>query len=63
MEEHPEYTAAKWAKMLKVSLSGYNAYRARKEQRDIAEQDYKDNIRELFEQSRGTYGVDRALRN
>lgn len=59
MEVHLEYAAAKWAKMLKVSLSGYHAYRNRKEQRDRSLQDYKEKIREFFEQSRGTYGVDR----
>ena len=59
MEEHPEYAAAKWAAMLKVSLSGYHACLSRKEAKKIAEQSYRDKIRELFEQGRGTYGVDR----
>jgi hypothetical protein len=59
MEEHPEYAAAKWATMLIVSLSGYHAYLNRKEAKKKAEQAYRDKIRELFDQGRGTYGVDR----
>lgn len=59
MDEHPEYAAAKWAKMLKISLSGYYTWRNRREEREIADQVYKERIRKLFEDSRGTYGVDR----
>jgi putative transposase len=59
MEEHSEYAAAKWAKMLKISLSGYYAYRGRKEQKEKAEQAYRNKIKEYFEEGRGTYGVDR----
>ena len=66
MEENPEYAAVKWAKMLKVSLSGYHTYLNRKESKNKAEQAYRDKIKELFDQGRGTYGVDRIcglLRN
>ena len=59
MDVHTEYTAAKWAKILKVSLSGYYAWRKRREAREKAEQAYKERIKKIFEDSRGTYGVDR----
>lgn len=59
MEEHPEYATTKWAKMLKISLSGYHTYRGRKEHKEKAQQAYRNKIREFFEQGRGTYGVDR----
>ncbi|NLW46094.1 MAG: transposase, partial [Firmicutes bacterium] len=59
MEEHSEYAAPKWAKMLEISLSGYYAYHGRKEQKESAEQAYRNKIREYFEEGRGTYGVDR----
>ena len=66
MEANPEYAAAKWAKMLKISLSGYHAWRGRKESRNNREQSFRERIRKLFENSEGTYGVDRIcglLRN
>jgi putative transposase len=59
MDNHTEYAAAKWANMLKVSLSGYHTWRKRREVSRRAEQTYKDQIRKLFEDSRATYGVDR----
>lgn len=59
MDVHTEYAAAKWAEMLKVSLSGYHAWRERREARKKAEQAYKERIKKVFEDSRGTYGVDR----
>ena len=45
--------------MLKVSLSGYHAYRSRKEHKEKAEQAYRKKIKEHFDEGRGTYGVDR----
>jgi len=59
MEEHLEYAAAKWAKMLKVSLSGFHAYLKRKDKRAETERIYREQIRKYFEEGRGTYGVDR----
>ena len=59
MEEHMEYAAAKWAKMLKVSLSGFHAYLKRKDKKAETDRIYREQIREHFEQGRGTYGVDR----
>ena len=59
MEEHSEYAAAKWVQMLQVSLSGYHTYMKRRDLREETEQVYRDKIAELFEQGRGTYGVDR----
>jgi hypothetical protein len=41
--------------MLKVSLSGYHAYLNRKENKNKAVKDYRNKIKELFDQGRGTY--------
>ncbi|MHB1455155.1 MAG: DDE-type integrase/transposase/recombinase [Saccharofermentanales bacterium] len=59
MKEHLEYAAAKWARMLKVSLSGFHAYLKRKDMRIETERGYREKIKEYFGQGRGTYGVDR----
>jgi putative transposase len=59
IEEHPEYAVTKWAKMLKVSLSGYHTYRSRKEAKEKVEEAYRNKIKEHFEEGRRTYGVDR----
>ena len=45
--------------MLKVSLSGYHAYLNQKENKNKAVKDYRNKIKELSDQGRGTYGVDR----
>ena len=57
--EHSEYSVAKWAKMLQVSLSGYYAYLKGHEHKAQVERVYRDKILELFEDSRRTYGADR----
>ena len=66
MEAHPEYAAAKWARHLDVSLSGYNSWRNKKKQRETEVAVYKKMILEIFKEGQGTYGVDRVcgeLRN
>ncbi len=59
IEAHPEHAVAKWAKMLEVSMSGYYSYLHRKEAKNKTEQDYREKIGTLFNEGRGTYGVDR----
>jgi len=59
IESHPEYAAAKWARYLDVSLSGYYSWKDRKEQRQKEVDEYKKMIKTIFQESNGTYGVDR----
>lgn len=40
-------------------MSGYHSYKKRRAEREAAENDYCALIRKLFDDSRGTYGVDR----
>jgi putative transposase len=59
IEAHPEYAAAKWARHLDVSLSGYYSWKDRKEQRQKEVDEYKKMIKTIFQESKETYGVDR----
>ena len=59
IESHPEYAAANWARHLDVSLSGYYSWKDRKEQRQKEVDEYKKMIKTIFQESKGTYGVDR----
>ncbi|MEG3067370.1 MAG: IS3 family transposase [Syntrophaceticus schinkii] len=59
IDEHPEYAAAKWARYLGVSLSGYYSWKNRREQRQKEVEEYKKMIKTIFQESNGTYGVDR----
>ena len=45
--------------MLEISMSGYRTYIHRKEVKNKAEQEYREKIKILFDEGRGTYGVDR----
>jgi len=49
----------KWVRLLGVSTSGYYHWLREKDQREQQKQEYADLIRELFEDSNGTYGVER----
>jgi putative transposase len=40
-------------------LSGYHSYKKRQVEREAAEKHYRAQIRKLFDDSHGTYGVDR----
>lgn len=57
--EHLEYAAAKWAKFLGISRSGYYDWQERQEQRQAQKRAYARLIKKIFEESEGTYGVDR----
>jgi len=59
VEEHPEYPVAKWAKVLEIGTSGYYVWKARKEKQQQAKESLQEKLRELYEQGRGTYGVER----
>ena len=60
IEAHPEYAVAKWARMLKISMSGYYSYIRDKEAKKKTEDKYREKIREIFDEGRGTYGVGRV---
>ena len=47
------------ARHLDVSLSGYYSWKDRKEQRQKEVDEYKKMIKTIFQESNGTYGVDR----
>jgi putative transposase len=59
ISQHPEYSVAKWAKFFGVSRSGYYAYISIKEQRSHEAKALMEEIREIFEASKGTYGPER----
>lgn len=50
---------AKWAAFFQVSRSGYYAFMGRREERAEQEKKLKTEIKEIFEESEGTYGSDR----
>jgi putative transposase len=50
---------AKWAEFFQVSRSGYYAYIERRERREQEKIALKARIKEIFKESRGTYGPDR----
>jgi len=54
IEAHPEYAAAKWARYLGVSLSGYYSWKDRKEQRQKEADEYKKMIKTIFQKSKST---------
>jgi putative transposase len=56
---HPQYPVAKWAKYLQVSRSGYYDWLRNKETKAAKEKAYSDKIKEIFDESGGTYGPDR----
>lgn len=50
---------AKWATFFQVSRSGYYAFTERRERREQQEKTLKNQIKEIFDDSDGTYGPDR----
>lgn len=59
IRNHPKYPVTKWAALLKVSTSAYYDWLGSKDERDRRVQKYVTAIKELFEKSENTYGVDR----
>jgi putative transposase len=59
IRNHPKYPVTKWAALLKVSTSTYYDWLGSKDERDRRVQKYVTAIKELFEKSENTYGVDR----
>jgi putative transposase len=57
---HPEHPDTKWAGILKVSRSAYYAWKKTLSERDQAAKTYGEAIREIFNESSGTYGAGRV---
>ena len=58
--ERQDYSVSKWASYLRVSLSGYHAWKRYKVRREVNEQLYRREIRKVFEEHKCTYGADRV---
>jgi putative transposase len=54
-----DYSSAKWAKYLKVSRSGYYTWLKRHEERALKRASLDKAVREVFNESNGTYGPGR----
>jgi putative transposase len=66
IRNHPEHPVTKWAAMLCVSASGYYDWLRAQPERERREKTLTEAIKEIFENSNGTYGVARicgVLRN
>lgn len=50
---------AKWADILKIERTGYYAWLRKREALEKREAHLKKRIKEVFDDSRGTYGPDR----
>jgi len=59
IEEHNEYSVAKWVRFFGVSRSGYYGYIKRKAERERKKDELKREIQKIFEEGRGAYGSDR----
>jgi len=60
ISERQDYSAAKWAKFLKVSRSTYYEWKRTRAERERAVQIYDEMIRKIFEESGGCYGAGRV---
>ena len=59
INEHPEYSVTRWAYYYQVSRAGYYAYLRQMAQRKRERSDMKAKIKQIFDNSGGTYGADR----
>jgi putative transposase len=59
MKTRTDYSVAKWAKKLGVSRSGYYEHMHWREEREKAQKALENEIKRIFNESRGTYGPDR----
>lgn len=58
---NPVYPVVKWANLLKIEKSGYYAWLKMREALEEKETHLKKKIKEVFEESGGTYGPDRIV--
>jgi putative transposase len=59
IETHEEYSVAKWASYFRISRAGYYEYLNRRKERQKKRDADKAKIKEIFDKSHGTYGVER----
>ena len=59
--DNPEYPVSRWAARLQINKSGYYAWRKVRESRKGRQEAIKARIREEFEKSEKSYGVDRIV--
>lgn len=59
VEDEPQYAKAKWAEKLGVSKSGYYTWLNERNQRQRADELLRRKVISIFNESKGTYGVDR----
>jgi len=61
MESHPEQPVAEWAKVLKVSSSGYYKWLKSKPIREEKTQKRQDDVKRIFYDGNGHYGPERIV--
>ena len=59
IKDNLKYPVAKWARMLKIQRTGYYVWLRKREALEEREAHLKKKIKEVFDESRGTYGPDR----
>jgi len=59
IKDNLKYPVAKWARMLKIQRTGYYVWLRKREALEEREAHLKKRIKEVFDESRGTYGPDR----
>ena len=56
---HPEYPESKWAAFLEVSRIAYYEWKKTRKERERASKIYAETIHKIFDESGGSYGVER----
>lgn len=56
----PRICSSEVSRMIRISMSGYDSYIRSKETKNKTEKKYREKIREIFNEGRGTYRVDRV---
>ena len=59
MAAHPEYPETKWAAFWEVSRSAYYEWKKTRDERERAAKTYAEAIHKIFDDSRGSYVVER----
>jgi len=59
INEHREYSVARWAAFYQVSRSGYYTYMEVRERREEQEKELRTEIKRIYDESGGTYGPER----
>lgn len=62
IQDSPEYPVAKWARMLEIERTGYYNWLRNHERLEKYEPHLKKKIKDVFKESRFTYGPDRIVK-